>query len=714
MLKAVLKLVVVCFTLATFLNTAYADNKVVRVGWYESPFNFKDNFGRRSGYAYDYQQKIAAYTGWTYEYVPGTWVDLYNMLINGQIDILSDVSYTPERANSMLFPSFPMGAEFYYLFISASNNSISGDNIASLNGKRVGANENSYQAALFQQWAANNGINVEFVGLNNPEMISIEKLMNGEIDAFITTDIYEDQFDHATVPIIKIGQSNFFFAVNKNRQDLLNELNFAMSKINEENRFYNDYLDTKYLKSSGTNAFLPNEELNWLAQHGTIRVGYLNDFAPFCERTMTGGVNGLLKNYLELAANCTKNATLTFDTKSYSTLQDALQALVDNEIDCVFPVHLSVYDAESMGIMTTNPFIQTEMYLMTNKSSQKVISADEKIIVAINGTNANYKTFLMDNFPNWTTLDCNSIKDALNAIENEKANCAIVNNYQAMQYSSENYDLYALATGETMEFSFAVRRSDPALYYILNKTASLISTASLQSALTEYSSSNIKFSFGEFLRMHMYLVIVGGLAFTLFVVMLIRRGAKRKEQLLKDQLEVQERQLEVQRKELENEHKAHEVNSMISSIGADYRSIYSVNLERDEGCCYRAGTGKSNEESDLKGIKMGDRFPFREKFTQYANDFVAEVDREKFLKFIEPENIREKLSKEITTGCRYHVIKDGVEQYEMIRIVDTYFGQAPDRINFISVGFAEVDSETRELMEQNRVLSESLKNAQPA
>ena len=111
---------------------------------------------------------------------------------------------------------------------------------------------------------------------------------------------------------------------------------------------------------------------------------------------------------------------------------------------------------------------------------------------------------------------------------------------------------------------------------------------------------------------------------------------------------------------------------------------------------------------------MGDRFPFREKFTQYANDFVAEVDREKFLKFIEPENIREKLSKEITTGCRYHVIKDGVEQYEMIRIVDTYFGQAPDRINFISVGFAEVDSETRELMEQNRVLSESLKNAQPA
>jgi hypothetical protein len=354
------------------------------------------------------------------------------------------------------------------------------------------------------------------------------------------------------------------------------------------------------------------------------------------------------------------------------------------------------------------------MYLMTNKSSQKVISADEKIIVAVNGTNANYKTFLMDNFPNWTMLDCGSLKAALDMLESEKANCVLVNNYQAMQYSSENYGLYALATGETMDFSFAVRRSDPALYYILNKTASLVPTASLQSALTEYSSSNVKFSFGEFLRMHMYLVIVGGLAFTLFVVMFIRRGAKRKEQLLKDQLEVQERQLALQKKELENEHKAYEVNSMSSAIGADYRSVYSVNLELDEGRCYRARNGANNEESDLEGVKMGDRFPFREKFTQYANDFIIESDRKKFLEFIEPKNIREKLFNEVTTGCRYRVIKDGVEQYEMIRIVDIYFGQAPDRINFISIGFTEVDSETREMMEQNRTLSELLSKAQPA
>ena len=61
------------------------------------------------------------------------------------------------------------------------------------------------------------------------------------------------------------------------------------------------------------------------------------------------------------------------------------------------------------------------------------------------------------------------------------------------------------------------------------------------------------------------------------------------------------------------------------------------------------------------------------------------------------------------TGHRYLAIKDGVAQYEMIRIVDTNLGQTRDRIKYISIGFADVDSETCELMEQNRSLLKTLK-----
>ena len=127
--------VLLCLALAAALLPAGAEGpeeKVVRVGWYESSFNRTDSLGRRSGYAYEYQMKLAAYTGWRYEYVEGSWPELLDMLKKGEIDLMSDVSYTPERAEEMLFPSLPMGAEEYYLYVTPDNLSITSETAESL------------------------------------------------------------------------------------------------------------------------------------------------------------------------------------------------------------------------------------------------------------------------------------------------------------------------------------------------------------------------------------------------------------------------------------------------------------------------------------------------------------------------------------------------------------------------------------------------------
>ena len=109
--------------------------ETVRVGWHEAPYFYVDEFGRRFGYSYEYQQKIAAYTGWNYEYVEASWSDLLRMLKDGEIDMLANVSYTEERAQNYLFPSLPMGTEVYYLFISPDNTEITTADDASLTGK---------------------------------------------------------------------------------------------------------------------------------------------------------------------------------------------------------------------------------------------------------------------------------------------------------------------------------------------------------------------------------------------------------------------------------------------------------------------------------------------------------------------------------------------------------------------------------------------------
>lgn len=122
-----------------FPSTALADeeddgdDKAVRVGWFDSSFCYYDSFGRRCGVDYEYHQRISAYTGWTFEYVEDSWPNLLEMLKNGEIDLLSDVSYMPEREEHMYFSNIPMGSEAYYIFVSADNAEYSATDPSSFN-----------------------------------------------------------------------------------------------------------------------------------------------------------------------------------------------------------------------------------------------------------------------------------------------------------------------------------------------------------------------------------------------------------------------------------------------------------------------------------------------------------------------------------------------------------------------------------------------------
>lgn len=199
-------------------STAHAQDsedsgKTVRVGWYESSFNTTDQSGRRSGYAYEYQLKVAAYTGWAYEYVNGSWSELMQMLEAGEIDLLSDVSYTPDREERMLFPSLPMVTEEYCLFTSLNNQEAFQNDYSNLNGKRVGANKGSIQVGFFNDWAQKHDVQAEIIELTCSEDESLEMLNRGELDAFVTVDSFTDP--ERAVPVCKVGSSDFYFAVNK-------------------------------------------------------------------------------------------------------------------------------------------------------------------------------------------------------------------------------------------------------------------------------------------------------------------------------------------------------------------------------------------------------------------------------------------------------------------------------------------------------------------
>ena len=147
-----------------------------------------------------------------------------------------------------------------------------------------------------------------------------------------------------------------------------------------------------------------------------------------------------------------------------------------------------------------------------------------------------------------------------------------------------------------------------------------------------------------------------------------------------------------------------------TAMAADYRSIYYIDLDKDECTCVRAAAHLYGE------MQEGRVFPFLKGFSEYARHCVAEADREAFLDFIKPENIRAGLAGQSMLSHRYLSVKDGVEAYEMLRFAGvSTIGESDDQtVHTVGAGFSGVDQETRELMEQNRALSEALTRAEEA
>ena len=153
-----------------------------------------------------------------------------------------------------------------------------------------------------------------------------------------------------------------------------------------------------------------------------------------------------------------------------------------------------------------------------------------------------------------------------------------------------------------------------------------------------------------------------------------------------------------------------QANSMITALSSEYRSVYYINLDKDEGICYQSHSQLDN------GLHQGEPFVYMKTLTEYANQYVTEHYREEFLKFLAPENIRKALEKERILTFRYTVDRDDQESYEMVRIAGVRHPEDREdhMVHAIGLGFTDVDLETRRTLAQRQALSDALTAAEGA
>ena len=171
-----------------------------------------------------------------------------------------------------------------------------------------------------------------------------------------------------------------------------------------------------------------------------------------------------------------------------------------------------------------------------------------------------------------------------------------------------------------------------------------------------------------------------------------------------------EEQLALQQKLVEEERKRNEQRNMITALASDYRSVYYLNLDTGMARCYR------KDGAIPAPFKEGDEIGYLENFKTYAEKFVAPEFREKFLAFIQPENVRAGVAKNKIYTLRYLVNHGGKESYEMLRMAGVHnAGDAPDApLRIVGFGFSDIDEEMRDSLAKSQALSDALKTAEEA
>ena len=500
--------------------------KVVRIGSFEDTFNYVNEKGVRKGYGYELLQTLSGYTGWEFEYVTCDWSDCFEKLKNGEIDIMGDISYTSDRAEEMLFSDEPMGEEKYYLYADLSREDIIASDFRTLNGKRIGVLMGTEPELMLTEWEEKYDLKTQHVNIANNEDVK-QKLANHEIDCFVSL---EESFwaDLGISTIARVGSSGIYYAINKDRPDLKEELDYAMRALDEAAPFYTADLYKQYFSLDYT-PILTGEEQAWLKEHGAIRMGFLtSDSGVSVYDPSTGGITGTITDYIQFAIGCLGNQELEFQMVGYDSKEAELGALKSGEIDMVFHFDQSPNLAEEYRVACTNTTWTSNMMAVTNKQHFDENKANR---VAVPQNKLSLTRYLAVYYPQWEIVDCATPEDAAKLVQNGQADCFVTGTGSEDKYN-KRYDFYSVPLPNPAKSCFAVNSGNGILLSILNKTIKAMPANMLTGALAMYKSAARKVTLGEFIKDNFFMVLLVSSIFVaviLFAILKLLQKARKAE-----------------------------------------------------------------------------------------------------------------------------------------------------------------------------------------
>ena len=519
------------------------DSTTVKIGWYKSA-NFQEGQSDsepKSGFCYEYLQKISDYNGWQYEYVYGEWSELLEKLENGQIDALAGVSKTAERLDVMSFPNSPMGDDYYYLFQHSDDKKMNPSDLSSFNGCKIGGVKNNRMTDFLEGWAKDNDVHFNMVYYDGFDQRD-KDFADHKIDGISATDNNISSNNGYSV-VVKVGEEPYYLAIAKNRSDLLKSLNDALELMQKMDPYFLQVLQYTYYGTTTSNAQLTEKEQAWVDSHKVLKLGYMDNYLPYCKTDANGHVYGLVKDVFSAILTELKiTDKITVQYIPYKNYEEMVDAVANGNVDAVFPIGGSIWEIDKNGMDFTTSVVNCSMELVYKGNySDKTAST-----IAANKNNLLHVYYVKSNFPDSEILEFNSIEDCLNAVKEGKTGATVINGLRVnlVRNNSKYSDLSTFQLKNNDNRYLGVKSGNFALLMLLNRGLKLIGRDFGINTSYKYLDEFYVFTTKDFLRRYafnifavIFLIVLG---FVLFLIhdVGVSRQKTLKEKRLNEKLEL--------------------------------------------------------------------------------------------------------------------------------------------------------------------------------
>ena len=491
-------------------------HRTVRIGWYPAP-GLQDGttVDSLSGFNYEYLRRIAQYANWDYEFIFDDFSTLEKELIDGHIDILGDIAKTEARMSRYNYCTYPSCYSHTLLLCRTSDERFAYNDYPNYEGMIVGNSGSAFRKSMMDHEALQHDFTIEYRDYPTDDAM-LAALDRGDVD----TALISDAIQHKSYKILHEWEpAAQYFIVNKERTDILHELNAAMESLQASDNAIQAHLFEKYFggDNNALTIALSREEMAAVASAPVLKVLLAQDQKPL-SYVEDQEIKGFIPNYLELLS---KKTGLKFTYIMCQDYDEMRQRFENGEGDICGQLYEN-YDTKGY-YKVIQPFAALSCGLIYNPSVVRTIRT-----VAVEKSNS----VLIANLEKmgFKTVTYSTPKDCLDAVNTRQVDAASMpsNVFEQIAYHEPYLHLMYKAQSNlnlNLCIGVAATGGHPFLFRILSKSTGSISPSTITHLMLASTSLKPQYTLEDYLRHNIIFIniILGLLAIILFLGLWYRR-----------------------------------------------------------------------------------------------------------------------------------------------------------------------------------------------